>query len=76
MGACALQVPEGRQRSSVVVAGCTDNTVRVLSLEPADCLKVKATQATASPPSSVMLMEAHISAAGAILPAPVQNAKC
>jgi hypothetical protein len=58
------KVPEGRQRSSVVVAGCSDNTVRVLSLEPSDCLMVKATQTTASPPVSVMLMEAHISAAG------------
>ena len=61
----AVQVPEGRERSSVVVAGCADNTVRVLSLRQADCLKVKATQATASAPSSVMLMEASISAAGA-----------
>ena len=58
-------VPEGRQRSSVLVAGCADNTVRVLSLEPAACLAVKATQSTASPPASVMLMAAAVSTSGA-----------
>lgn len=47
-----------------MVAGCADNTVRVLSLESADCLQVKATQATASAPHSVALLETRISAAG------------
>lgn len=61
-------VPEGRQRSSFVVAGCSDQTVRVLSLEPSDCLKIKATQTVSAPPVSVMLLEASISAAGALTP--------
>jgi splicing factor 3B subunit 3 len=59
------QVPEGRQRCPFAVAGCLDRTVRVLSLESSDCLKVKATQTVAASPVSVMLLEASISAAGA-----------
>jgi splicing factor 3B subunit 3 len=64
------EVPEGRQRASFVVVGCYDNTVRVLSLEPSECLKAKATQQLSALPESAMLLSASISAAG-MLPSEV-----
>jgi splicing factor 3B subunit 3 len=39
-------VPEGRQRSKFLAVGCYDNTVRILSLDPDNCLSMLATQVT------------------------------
>jgi hypothetical protein len=58
------EVPEGRQRASFVVVGCYDNTVRVLSLDPGEALKVKATQTVNAIPESAMLLSASVSSAG------------
>lgn len=59
------EVPEGRQRASFVVVGCYDNTVRVLSLDPGEALKTKATQSVSAIPTSAMLLSAMLSSAGA-----------
>eukprot|EP00892_Ulva_mutabilis_P005704 jgi/Ulvmu1/3505/UM162_0012.1 len=58
------QVPEGRQRAPFVVVGCYDQTVRVLSLEPGEALKTKATQTVPAIPRSVMLVAATVSGSG------------
>lgn len=59
------QVPEGRQRAPFVIVGCYDQTVRVLSLEPGEALKTKATQTVPAIPRSVMLVTATVNGAGA-----------
>ena len=38
-------IPEGRQRSRFLAVGGWDNTVRILSLDPEDCLTILSTQA-------------------------------
>ncbi|GAB4816845.1 hypothetical protein N2152v2_003891 [Parachlorella kessleri] len=50
-------VPEGRQRSRFLAVGMYDNTVRVLSLDPEDTMKVLATQAAPATPESVLLLD-------------------
>lgn len=69
-------VPEGRQRAPFVVVGCYDRTVRVLSLEPGEALKTKATQTVSDIPRSVMLLSATVSGAGAYCAAPVLRVLC
>lgn len=44
--------------------GLYDNTVRVLSLDPEDTLKVLATQAVPATPESVLLLDSPLAAAG------------
>lgn len=60
------EVPEGRQRASFVVVGCYDNTVRILSLDPGEALKTKATQTVSAIPTSAMLLSAMLSSAGVV----------
>jgi len=49
-------VQEGRQRSKFLVVGFSDNTVRVLSLEPESCLHRISMQVVLSVPESVSLI--------------------
>ena len=58
-------VPEGRQRCRFLVVGSFDNTVRVFSLDPDNCLGALATQAVAAPPESLLLLDTGVGAAPA-----------
>ena len=49
-------VPEGRQRARFLVVGLADNTVRLLSLDPEDCLSRLAMQALPAVPSALCLV--------------------
>jgi splicing factor 3B subunit 3 len=50
-------VPEGRQRSRYLAAGCEDQTVRILSLDPDSCLEAISMQALQGVPSSLCIVE-------------------
>eukprot|EP00232_Nephroselmis_pyriformis_P023620 CAMPEP_0182873278 /NCGR_PEP_ID=MMETSP0034_2-20130328/12223_1 /TAXON_ID=156128 /ORGANISM="Nephroselmis pyriformis, Strain CCMP717" /LENGTH=801 /DNA_ID=CAMNT_0025005915 /DNA_START=153 /DNA_END=2554 /DNA_ORIENTATION=- len=50
-------VPEGRQRSRFLAVGSFDSTVRVLSLDPEDCMQGLALQQVAAAPTSLLLTE-------------------
>ncbi|KAJ3118747.1 Splicing factor 3B subunit 3 [Phlyctochytrium bullatum] len=50
-------LPEGRQRSKFLAVGCMDNTVRIFSLDPDNCLGSLAIQAVSSPPESLAIIE-------------------
>eukprot|EP00656_Telonema_subtile_P000860 TRINITY_DN1040_c0_g3_i1.p1 TRINITY_DN1040_c0_g3~~TRINITY_DN1040_c0_g3_i1.p1 ORF type:complete len:1192 (-),score=391.23 TRINITY_DN1040_c0_g3_i1:125-3700(-) len=50
-------VPEGRQRSRWLAVGGYDNTVKLVSLDPDDCLQVMSQQALPTRPESLCLIE-------------------
>ncbi|KAJ3217625.1 Splicing factor 3B subunit 3 [Dinochytrium kinnereticum] len=50
-------LPEGRQRSKFLAVGCMDNTVRIVSLDPENCLGSLAVQAVSAPPESLAIIE-------------------
>ena len=50
-------VPEGRLRSRFLALGAYDGTVRVLSLDPDECLNVLSMQATGASPESLLLLD-------------------
>jgi len=50
-------VPEGRQRSRFLAVGSYDNTVKLLSLNPDDCLQMLSQQALPTQPESLCLVE-------------------
>jgi len=50
-------VPEGEQRSWFLAVGLADNTVRILSLDPNNCLTPCSMQALPSPAESLCLVE-------------------
>jgi splicing factor 3B subunit 3 len=50
-------VPPGLQRSRFLAVGCEDNTVRVVSLDPADCLQPLSMQALPAKPVSLCVIE-------------------
>ncbi|KAI7862693.1 CPSF A subunit region-domain-containing protein [Spinellus fusiger] len=50
-------VPEGRQRARYLAVGCDDQTVRVLGLDPSDCLESVSMQAVQGVPSSLCIVE-------------------
>jgi splicing factor 3B subunit 3 len=50
-------IPEGRQRALFLSLGCDDNTVRVLSLDPNNCLQSVSMQALSAPAESLALIE-------------------
>lgn len=50
-------VPEGEQRSWFLAVGLSDNTVRIISLDPNDCLTPCSMQALPSPAESLCLVE-------------------
>eukprot|EP00238_Polyblepharides_amylifera_P001957 CAMPEP_0196584476 /NCGR_PEP_ID=MMETSP1081-20130531/47156_1 /TAXON_ID=36882 /ORGANISM="Pyramimonas amylifera, Strain CCMP720" /LENGTH=1211 /DNA_ID=CAMNT_0041905687 /DNA_START=221 /DNA_END=3856 /DNA_ORIENTATION=- len=51
------KVPEGRQRSRFLAVGSFDNTVRIFSLDPDNCLGMLATQAVAAAPESLLILD-------------------
>ncbi|CAN6471238.1 unnamed protein product [Victoria cruziana] len=57
-------VPEGRQRSRFLAVGSYDNTIRILSLDPDDCMQVLSVQSVSSPPESLLLLEVQASVGG------------
>jgi len=50
-------VPEGRARSRFLAVGSYDNTVKLLSLNPDDCLQMLSQQALPTQPESLCLVE-------------------
>lgn len=50
-------VPAGEQRSWFLAVGLSDNTVRIISLDPSDCLSPRSMQALPSSPESLCLVE-------------------
>lgn len=57
-------VPEGRQRSRFLAVGSYDNTIRILSLDPDDCMQILSVQSVSSPPESLLLLEVQASVGG------------
>lgn len=57
-------VPEGRQRSRFLAVGSYDNNIRILSLDPDDCMQGLSIQAVSSPPESLLLLEVQASTGG------------
>uniref|UniRef100_A0A7I4DMV7 Cleavage/polyadenylation specificity factor A subunit N-terminal domain-containing protein n=1 Tax=Physcomitrium patens TaxID=3218 RepID=A0A7I4DMV7_PHYPA len=57
-------VPEGRQRSRFLAVGSYDSTIRILSLDPDDCMQILSVQAVSSPPESLLLLEVQASTGG------------
>ncbi|KAE8717986.1 Splicing factor 3B subunit 3 [Hibiscus syriacus] len=57
-------VPEGRQRSRFLAVGSYDNTIRILSLDPDDCMQVLSVQSVSSPPESLLFLEVKASIGG------------
>ncbi|KAJ0975377.1 hypothetical protein J5N97_017342 [Dioscorea zingiberensis] len=57
-------VPEGRQRSRFLAVGSYDNTIRILSLDPDDCMQILSVQSVSSPPESLLLLEVQASIGG------------
>ncbi|CDP21592.1 unnamed protein product [Coffea canephora] len=57
-------VPEGRQRSRFLAVGSYDNTIRILSLDPDDCMQILSLQSVSSPPESLLFLEVQASFGG------------
>ncbi|KAL0368761.1 UNVERIFIED_CONTAM: Spliceosome-associated protein A [Sesamum calycinum] len=57
-------VPEGRQRSRFLAVGSYDNTIRILSLDPDDCMQILSLQSVSSPPESLLFLEVQASSGG------------
>ena len=57
-------VPEGLQRSRFLAVGSYDSTIRILSLDPDDCMQILSVQAVSSPPESLLLLEVQASTGG------------
>lgn len=53
-------VPQGEQRSWFLAVGLTDNTVRIISLDPTECLSPRSMQALPSSPESLCIVEMGI----------------
>lgn len=53
-------VPAGEQRSWFLAVGLSDNTVRIISLDPADCLSPRSMQALPAAAESLCLVEMGI----------------
>lgn len=51
------RVPQGEQRCRFLAVGLADNTVRIVSLDPTDCLSPLSMQALPAPPESLCLVE-------------------
>ncbi|KAJ3068360.1 Splicing factor 3B subunit 3 [Podochytrium sp. JEL0797] len=50
-------IPEGRVRSKYLAVGCEDNTVRIISLDPDNCLGSLAVQAVSAAAESLCILE-------------------
>lgn len=57
-------VPEGRQRSRFLAVGSYDNTIRILSLDPDDCMQILSVQSVSSTPESLLFLEVQASVGG------------
>ncbi|KAJ7522261.1 hypothetical protein O6H91_18G003700 [Diphasiastrum complanatum] len=57
-------VPEGRQRSRFLAVGSDESTIRILSLDPNDCMHILSVQAVSSPPESLLLLEVQAYSGG------------
>ena len=57
-------VPQGRQRSRFLAVVSYDNTIRILSLDPDDCMQILSVQSVASPPESLLFLEVKASVGG------------
>lgn len=57
-------VPEGRQRSRFLAVGSYDNTIRILSLDPDDCMQILSVQSVSSIPESLLFLEVQASIGG------------
>lgn len=53
---CIAPIPEGKLRSKFLAIGGYDATIRILSLDPHDCLSPVAVQAVAAVPSSMLFI--------------------
>ncbi|KAK7070838.1 Splicing factor 3B subunit 3 [Halocaridina rubra] len=51
------RVPVGEQRSQFLAVGLSDNTVRIISLDPNDCLPIRGMQALPALPESLSIIE-------------------
>ncbi|CAI9716004.1 splicing factor 3B subunit 3 [Octopus vulgaris] len=51
------RVPSGEQRSRFLAVGLADNTVRIISLDPSDCLSPLSMQALPAPPEALCIVE-------------------
>ncbi|CAN1257725.1 Spliceosome-associated protein 130 B [Linum perenne] len=60
-------VPEGRQRSRFLAVGSYDNIIRILSLDPDDCMQILSVQSVSSTPESLLFLEVQASIGGASL---------
>ena len=58
---CIAPVPEGKLRSKFLAIGGYDATIRILSLDPQDCLGPLAVQAVAAVPSSMLFVNVSTS---------------
>lgn len=58
-------VPAGRQRSRFLAVGSTGSTVRILDLDPENCLKVLALQATPAVPDHLLILQQESPGLGA-----------
>ncbi|KAJ3129900.1 Splicing factor 3B subunit 3 [Nowakowskiella sp. JEL0407] len=50
-------IPAGRIRSKFLAVGCTDNTVRIISLDPDSCLQPMSMQAVNASPEAIVIAE-------------------
>ncbi|CAN1257727.1 Spliceosome-associated protein 130 B [Linum perenne] len=57
-------VPEGRQRSRFLAVGSYDNIIRILSLDPDDCMQILSVQSVSSTPESLLFLEVQASIEG------------
>ncbi|KAI4351142.1 hypothetical protein L6164_005525 [Bauhinia variegata] len=57
-------VPEGRQRSRFLAVGSFDKTIRILSLDPDDCMQILSVQSVSSAPESLLFLEVQASVGG------------
>ncbi|KAL2323889.1 hypothetical protein Fmac_022947 [Flemingia macrophylla] len=57
-------VPEGRQRSRFLAVGSYDKTIRILSLDPDDCMQALSVQSVSSAPESLLFLEVLASVGG------------
>ncbi|RHN64021.1 putative transcription factor WD40-like family [Medicago truncatula] len=57
-------VPKGRLRSRFLAVGSYDNTIRILSLDPDDCMQTLSIQSLSSAPESLLFLEVQASVGG------------
>nr|GFD15636.1 spliceosome-associated protein 130 A [Tanacetum cinerariifolium] len=50
-------VPEGRQRSRFLAIGSYNNTIRILSLDPHDCMQALSVQSVTAAPESLLFLK-------------------